>query len=140
MEMDNFDEIRDNILQGNRPFISRAEIKYVGWLTGNATSKSASSVIIEFIKPEDASKIIGEGLVWQGELFQCERFDRQCRLKQSFKCQKYGNIGTQCTYTTIRSNKRKFNVQSPPSLRSSSEQCVLPLISVCSCLAVGGRS
>lgn len=64
MEMDKFEEIRDNILQDNRPFIPRAEIKYVGWLTRNATSKSASSVIIEFTKSEDANKIIDEGLVW----------------------------------------------------------------------------
>lgn len=100
MEMDKFEEIRDNILQDNRPFIQRAEIKYVGWLTRNAVSKSASSVIIDFTKPEDANKIIDEGLVWQGELFQCERYERQCRLKQCFKCQKYGHIGTQCKATT----------------------------------------
>ena len=90
MKMDNFEGIRENILQDNRPFIPRAEIKYVGWLTRNAYSKSASSVIIEFTQPEDANKIIDEGLVWQGELFQCERYERQCRLKQCFKCQKYG--------------------------------------------------
>jgi hypothetical protein len=100
MEMDKFEEIRDNILQDNRPFIPRAEIKYVGWLTRNATSKSASSVIIDFTKPEDANKTTDEGLVWQGELFQCERYERQCRLKQCFKCQRYGHIGTQCKAIT----------------------------------------
>jgi hypothetical protein len=100
MEMDNFEEIQENILQDNRPFIPRAEIKYVGWLTRNAHSKSASSVIIEFTQPEDANKIIDEGLVWQGELFQSERYERQCRLKQCFKCQKYGHIGTQCKAAT----------------------------------------
>jgi hypothetical protein len=100
MKMADFKEIRENILQDNRPFIPRAEIKYVGWLTRNAYSKSASSVIIEFTQPEDANKIIDEGLVWQGELFQCERYERQCRLKQCFKCQKYGHIGTQCKATT----------------------------------------
>lgn len=100
MEMDKFEEIRENILQDNRPFIPQAEIKYVGWLTRNAYSKSASSVIIEFTRPEDANKIIDEGLVWQGELFQCERYERLCRLKQCFKCQKYGHIGTQCKATT----------------------------------------
>jgi ribosomal protein L20 len=100
MEMDKFEEIRNNILQDNRPFIPRAEIKYVGWLTRNAASRSASSVIIEFTKPEDANKMIDEGLVWQGELFQCERYERQCRLKQCFKCQRYGHIGTQCKEIT----------------------------------------
>lgn len=57
-------------------------------------------MIIEFTKPEDANKIIDEGLVWQGELFQCERYERQCRLKQCFKCQRYGHIGTQCKAIT----------------------------------------
>ena len=51
--------------------------------------------------PRLAYKIIDEGLVWQGELFQCERYERQCRLKQCFKCQKYGHIGTQCKATTV---------------------------------------
>jgi hypothetical protein len=37
-------------------------------------------VIIEFTKLEDANKMIDEGLVWQGELFQCEQYERQCRL------------------------------------------------------------
>jgi hypothetical protein len=27
---------------------------------------------------------------------QSERYERQCRLKQCFQCQKYGHIGTQC--------------------------------------------
>jgi hypothetical protein len=63
MEMDKGEEIRENILQDNRPFIPRAEIKYVGWLTRNASSKSASSVIIKFTRPEDANRIIDEGLV-----------------------------------------------------------------------------
>lgn len=57
------ERLKNNFLQDNRPFIPRAKIKYVGWLTRNAASKSASSVVIEFTKPEDASKIIDEGLV-----------------------------------------------------------------------------
>ncbi|KAK0890468.1 hypothetical protein LTR57_025112, partial [Friedmanniomyces endolithicus] len=64
MDMDKFEEVRDNILQDNRPFIPKAEIKYIGWLTKKAPSKSASSVIIECTKPEDANRIIDEGLVW----------------------------------------------------------------------------
>ncbi|KAK1020780.1 hypothetical protein LTS16_026898, partial [Friedmanniomyces endolithicus] len=63
MDMDKFEEVRDNILQDNRPFIPKAEIKYIGWLTKKAPSKSASSVIIECTKPEDANRIIDEGLV-----------------------------------------------------------------------------
>ena len=100
MDMDKFESIRDGILLDNRPFIPNADIRYIGWLTRTAPNKAASSIIIEFSRPEDANKIIDEGLVWQGELFQCERYERQCRLKQCFNCQKYGHIGTQCKATT----------------------------------------
>jgi hypothetical protein len=99
MDMDQFEETRDQILLDNKPFIPQAEIKYIGWLTRNAPTKAASSVVIEFSKPEDANKIIDEGLIWQGEVFQCERYERQCRVKQCFKCQHYGHIGTQCKAT-----------------------------------------
>lgn len=100
MDMDHFDEVKDGILQDNKPFIPNAEIKYIGWLTRSSPSKSASSVIVEFARAEDANRIIDEGLIWQGEVFQCERYDRQCRLRQCFRCHKYGHIGTQCRATT----------------------------------------
>jgi hypothetical protein len=100
MNTDNFEDTRDTILQDNKPFIPTADIKYIGWLTGKPPNKRMSSVIIEFTRPEDANKMIDEGLVWQGEVCQCERYERQCRLKQCFNCQKYGHIGTQCKATT----------------------------------------
>ncbi|GJN78734.1 hypothetical protein PLIIFM63780_002243 [Purpureocillium lilacinum] len=71
MDMDHFDELRDGILQDNKPFIPNAEIKYIGWLTKSSSSKSTSSVIVEFARAEDANRIIDEGLIWQGDVFQC---------------------------------------------------------------------
>jgi hypothetical protein len=100
MDMEKFEENRNQILQDNRPFIPGAEIKHIGWLTRDASAKTASTITIEFTKPEDANKVIDEGLIWQGEVFQCERYERQCRVKQCFKCQKYGHIGTQCKAPT----------------------------------------
>jgi len=100
MNMEKFDEIKAELLHDNRPFIPNADIKYIGWLSRAASTKSASTIIVEFTNPEDANKIIDEGLIWQGEAFQCERYDRQCRLKQCYKCQKYGHIGTQCKAST----------------------------------------
>jgi hypothetical protein len=100
IDMDKFEETRDQLLLDNKLFIPQAEIRYVGWLTRNAPTKAASSVIIEFSKAEDANKIIDEGLIWKGEVFQCERYERQCRVKQCFKCQHYGHIGTQCKAAT----------------------------------------
>jgi hypothetical protein len=99
MDMERFEETRDQLLLDNKPFIPQAEIKYIGWLTRNAPTKAFSSITIEFSKLEDANKIIDEGLIWQGEVFRCERYERQCRVKQCFKCQHYGHIGTQCKVT-----------------------------------------
>ncbi|KAH7190451.1 hypothetical protein DER44DRAFT_634172, partial [Fusarium oxysporum] len=48
-------------------------------------TKSASSVVVEFTRPEDANKVIDEGLIWQGEVFQCELYDRQCRAQAASK-------------------------------------------------------
>lgn len=101
INMENFEEIRDAILHENRAFLPTAEIKYIGWLTRQPPQKALTSIIIEFTKPEDANKIIDENLVWQGEMCPAERYERQCRLKQCFQCQKYGHIGTQCKTAKI---------------------------------------
>lgn len=100
MDMDKFNEVKAEMLHDNRAFIPNADITYIGWLSRAAHTKSASTIIVEFTRPEDANKIIDEGLIWQGEAFQCERYDRQCRLKQCYKCQRYGHIGTQCRANT----------------------------------------
>ncbi|KAJ4330450.1 hypothetical protein N0V95_010054 [Ascochyta clinopodiicola] len=64
IDMDRFEETRDQLLLDNKPFTPQAEIKYIGWLTRNAPTKAFSSITIEFSKPEDANKIIDEGLIW----------------------------------------------------------------------------
>ncbi|KAK1838350.1 hypothetical protein CCHR01_19028 [Colletotrichum chrysophilum] len=101
MNMDRFTEIRDDLLQDNRAFIPRADIKYVDWLNQLASKKTASLEVVELSRAEDANKLIDEGLIWQGQVFQCERYDRQCRLRQCFKCCAYGHKGTQCKATII---------------------------------------
>ncbi|KAF2015998.1 hypothetical protein BU24DRAFT_422316 [Aaosphaeria arxii CBS 175.79] len=76
--MDKLEKKRVQILQDNKPFIPQAGIKHIGWLTRNAPTKAAISITIEFTKAEDANEIIDEGIVWQGEVFQCERYEKQC--------------------------------------------------------------
>ena len=76
MDIEKFDEIKAELLHNNRPFIPNADIKYIGWLSRAALTKSASTIIVEFTNPEDANKVIDEGLIWRGEAFQCERYNR----------------------------------------------------------------
>ena len=87
MDTEKFEEIKAEILQANRAFLLTADIKYIGWLTRRPLpNKLMSSIIIEFTRAEDTNKIIDEGLVWEGERCDCERYERQCRLKQCFQC------------------------------------------------------
>jgi len=58
MDMEKFDEIKAELLHDNRPFIPNADIKYIGWLSRAALTRSASTIIVEFTNPEDANKII----------------------------------------------------------------------------------
>ncbi|EKG09078.1 Zinc finger CCHC-type protein [Macrophomina phaseolina MS6] len=79
----------------NKSLLPSAEIRYVGWLTKSSTNKRAS-LVVEFSRPKDANAAITGGMVWQAEMLSCELYDRTCKVKQCFNCQKYGHIGTQC--------------------------------------------
>ncbi|KAI1157436.1 hypothetical protein F5B18DRAFT_665974 [Nemania serpens] len=85
MDMDKSEDIRNEILLDNKPFIPNADIRYIGWLSRKSLIKPASSIIIEFKNPVDANKIIDEGLIWQGQVFQCELYNKGSRLKQCFQ-------------------------------------------------------
>ena len=84
------------MLADNYTVIPNAKISYVGWLTKEATLKRASSIVVEFTDPEMANAIIYAGMAWDGQIHQCQLYDRACRVKQCFRCYNYGHIGTQC--------------------------------------------
>ncbi|KAJ9137654.1 Endonuclease/exonuclease/phosphatase [Pleurostoma richardsiae] len=84
------------MLADNYTVIPRADISHIGWLTKEATLKRASSIVVEFTDPEMANAVIYAGLAWEGQIHQCQLYDRACRVKQCFRCYQYGHIGTQC--------------------------------------------
>ena len=84
------------IIADNYTVIPKTEISYVGWLTKESPLKRASSVVVEFTDPEMANAIIYAGMVWDGQIHICQLYDRACRVKQCFRCYKYGHISTQC--------------------------------------------
>ncbi|KAK3114170.1 hypothetical protein LTR53_007778 [Teratosphaeriaceae sp. CCFEE 6253] len=89
------------ILADNHTVIPDAKIAYVGWLTREATHKRSSSIVLEFTDPERANAIIYAGMAWEGQIHQCQLYDRACRIKQCFRCYHYGHIGTQCNTSQI---------------------------------------
>jgi hypothetical protein len=100
VNVNNQAQIIEQIKMENNCIIKGMEIKFVGWLSPKTIqNKKASSLIVEFTKPEHANMAIDEGLIIEAAMQQCEYYDRGCKLKQCFNCQQYGHIGSQCTAT-----------------------------------------
>ena len=89
------------LVADNSTVIPKAKISYIGWLTKEAHQKRASSIVVEFTDPEMANAIIYAGMVWDGQIHQCQLYDRACRVKQCFRCYNYGHIGTQCSASQV---------------------------------------
>ena len=82
------------MLADNYTVIPDARISYVGWLTREGPLKRASSIVVEFTAPEMANAVIYAGMAWEGQIHQCQLYDRACRVKQCFRCSNYEYIGT----------------------------------------------
>ncbi|OWT43401.1 hypothetical protein VFPPC_18544 [Pochonia chlamydosporia 170] len=89
------------MLADNYTVIPNAKISYTGWMTKEATLKRASSIVVEFTEPEMANAVIYAGMAWDGQIHQCQLYDRACRIKQCFRCYNYGHIGTQCNASQV---------------------------------------
>jgi hypothetical protein len=76
-----FEKTRNKLFMNNKLFMPNAKIKFIKWLSKAYNQKSAIFVIIEFIIPKDANRIINEGLIWQKQVFNYERYDKANRLK-----------------------------------------------------------
>lgn len=79
-----------------QPSLENAKVTYSGWLKRDVGEKRASTMVVEFDREEDADHAILNGIVFGAQIFACEYYDRACKARQCFKCQKYGHIGTHC--------------------------------------------
>jgi hypothetical protein len=105
-DKDNIDPSRqtesiETIQTENSTLHPGAKVAYVGWLTRSGEEKVGSSLVVEFTTKEHADRAIREGLVLNACHHDCELYGRGCKLKQCFKCQRYGHIGPQCNANEI---------------------------------------
>ena len=49
-----------------------------------------------------ANAVTYAGMAWDGQIHQCQLYDRACRIKQCFRCYHYGHITTQCNASQVR--------------------------------------
>ena len=91
----------DQIIADNHTVIPNAKIAFVGWLTKEGNLKRASSIVVEFTDPVMANAVIYAGMAWDGQIHQCQLYDRACRVLQCFRCYHYGHITTQCNAAQV---------------------------------------
>ncbi|ERF71412.1 hypothetical protein EPUS_07441 [Endocarpon pusillum Z07020] len=117
------------ILADNFSVVPHAKITYVGWLTKESIKKRNSSIVIEFTQPEMANAIIYAGFLWEGLIYNCQLYDRSCRIKQCLRCYDYGHIGTQCSapqkcgYCAGGHGSRDCSVKGSPGFKPKCALC-----------------
>jgi hypothetical protein len=76
VNVNNQAQVIEQIMMENNCIIKGMEIKFVGWLSPKTVqNKKASSLIVEFTKPEDANMAIDEGLIIEAAMQQGEYYE-----------------------------------------------------------------
>src|SRR5438045_3854727 len=88
--------MRNKLKAQNTITIPGMEMQYLGWLAHTSKTKTHSSLVVEMSTRQHANLAIQKSIIWDGQVYMCERYDRTCRIKQCFRCHKYGHIGYQC--------------------------------------------
>ena len=94
----NREEIISRLQSDNAVNIKKLKISYVSWLKRNVeeTTQSHSSLVVQMEEPGPANAAIQRNLCLESAVYDCVRFERECKSKQCFRCWGYGHPGSQC--------------------------------------------
>lgn len=95
IEISNKAEMKEKI-QWNNSSLKKAKIIYSDWLKRDLRVQQTSSMMIEFDKKKDSDHAMNNEIVFEAQIFVCEFYDRFCKLKHCFRCQKCEHIETHC--------------------------------------------
>ncbi|KGM92073.1 uncharacterized protein PADG_11869 [Paracoccidioides brasiliensis Pb18] len=87
IDVTNIKEMKDKI-QWNNSTLETANVKYIKWLKKKLEEKKASTLIVKFDNSEHADSAIIKKIALEAQMFICEYYNRICKLRQCFKCQK----------------------------------------------------
>ena len=85
----------NTLAQQNRTLHPGLVIVRVAWPRA-AQGKDYSSLVVDTYNPAAANRLLDEGLVEGADVKTCEIYHRNLRLRQCYKCQKYGHVATAC--------------------------------------------
>lgn len=124
MQLQNQEETIACMEASNRDVMPNIKITRINWLGRQNNLKKHATAVVEFEDPTVANAAIDNGLVWEHTMLQVERYDRNCRLRHCFRCQKYGHIGTQCRSTqTCGFCSKDHRTQECPTPNDNSTHC-----------------
>ncbi len=90
----------ETLIDANTTRISKLtakEIVYMKWLKKVVFDENEQiSVVLKFIFVETINAVIQRHFVWDDEIHTCERFFRNCKIKQCYNCWRYNHIENQC--------------------------------------------
>ncbi len=90
----------ETLINANTTRISKLtakEIVYMRWLKKVVLDEDEQiSVVLKFIFVETINAVIQRHLVWDDEIHTCEKFFRNCKIKQCYNCWRYDHIENQC--------------------------------------------
>ena len=85
----------DALTRQNRTLHPGLVIVKVAWPRA-AQGKDYSSLVVDTYEPAAANRILDEGIVEGADVKTCEIYHRNLRLRQCYKCQRYGHVATAC--------------------------------------------
>lgn len=111
----------------NRRLHPELEVLRVSWPKGSEKNgKLVGSLIIEVPTATAANRIITDGLVFNHEIKECERFVKEARVTQCFNCQRFGHIARVCKNNSVCANCAEHHSTRDCSLpQGTTRKCAL---------------
>jgi hypothetical protein len=89
----------ETLIDANTTRISKLtarKIVYMRWLKKVVLDENEQiNVVLKFIFVETINAVIQRHFVWDDEIHTCERFFRNCKIKQCYNCWRYDHIENQ---------------------------------------------
>lgn len=88
--------MKKKLINKNANMCARIKIKSIFWLSEGKKGRQTVLLVVKVDDAKMANILIEEGLVLDHTLHRCIRYNPACKIKQCFKCYKYGHVLVHC--------------------------------------------